>query len=169
MVLRNPAEVNYRAVRDMGLAAWFGSSLMGLAGLVAASESQQDPATRHRVLDAGWKGSRGLLAGSVAAYVLGTGLVRFDGQILDKNNNPRWMTEGVEDPARTAVLITALTAAIWAKRTRAKGTKLYKKHGRGAVERAERLRRRSHALHTVVPAATGWLLYSHLKQDMRRR
>lgn len=169
MVFRNPAELNYRAVRNMGLAAWFGSSLMGLSGLVAASNSQQEPGDRHRVLDAGWKGSRGLLAGSVAAYLFGTGLVRFDGDVFDKDNRPRWMSEGVDDPVRTAVTITALAAALGAKSMRARGTKLYNKRGREAVEKAERLRRKSHALHAIVPAATGWLLYSHLKDDMRGR
>ena len=169
MVFRNPSEVNYRAVRDMGLAAWFGSSLMGLAGLVPASKSQDDPGDRHRVLDAGWKGSRGLLTGAIGAYIVGTGLVRFDGKMLDPQGNPLWVQKGVEDPARTAVTVTALVAAVGAKRLRAKGTKLYKKHGRGAVDKAERLRKQSHLLHSVVPAATGWLLYSHLKQDMRRR
>ncbi len=169
MVFRNPAEVNYRAVRDMGLAAWFGGSLMGLAGLVSASKSQQDPGERHHVLDAGWKGSRWFLAGAITAYLVGTGLVRFDGEMLGRNNVPRWIQEGPENPARTATTIVALLAAVGAKWLRAEGTKLYMNQGSAAVDQAERLRKQAHALHAVVPAATGWLLYSHLKQDMRRR
>ncbi|MDR7299895.1 hypothetical protein [Haloactinomyces albus] len=171
MIFRNPAEVNYRAIRDMGLAAWFGSSLMGLAGLVPASESQPDAATRHRVLDAGWKGSRGLVAGSVTAYLAGTGLVRFQGKAFTANGVPRWITEGVENKARTAVTVVALSAAITAKRLRAEGSKLHDQHsGEGvAMEQAEKLRKMAHTMHVIVPAATGYLLYSHLKQDMRRK
>jgi hypothetical protein len=171
MVFRNPRELNYRAVRDMGLAAWFGGSLMNLAGLVAASESQPDPVQRQRVLDAGLVGSRGLVTGAVTAYLVGTGLVRFDGKILGADWVPKWVTAGVESKARTTVTIVALTAAIGAKRLRDKATKIYEQHGKDdrAVQQAEQLRRRSHVLHVVVPAATGWLLFSHLKQDMRRR
>ena len=171
MLFRNPAEVNYRAVRDMGLAAWFGGSLMGLAGLAAASESQPDAASRHRVLDAGWKGGRGLIAGSVTAYLAGTGLVRFNGKALEKNGVPKWISEGVEDPIRTGVTVVALGAAVTAKRLRAKGSRLYQQHaGEAAAEQhAEKLRRTAHVMHVIVPAATGYLLYSHLKQDMRRK
>jgi hypothetical protein len=171
VVFRNPPEVNYRAVRDMGLAAWFGGSLMNLAGLVPASESQPDPAQRHRVLDAGLRGSRGLVTGAVTAYLLGTGLVRFDGSPFDANGVPKWATHGVESSARTAVTVVALGAAIAAKRLRDKSAKLFESQQSdpGAVQQAERLRKRAHAMHVVVPAATGWLMYSHLKQDMRRQ
>jgi hypothetical protein len=171
VVFRNPPEVNYRAVRDMGLAAWFGGSLMNLAGLVPASESQPDPVQRHRVLDAGLRGSRGLVTAAVAAYLFGTGLVRFDGRPFDANGVPQWIAHGVESQARTAVTVVALGAAITAKRLRDKGAKLFESQpaDSGAVQQAEQLRKRAHMMHVIVPAATGWLLYSHLKQDMRRR
>jgi hypothetical protein len=171
VIFRNPPDINYRAVRDMGLAAWFGGSLMNLAGLVPASESQPDPEQRHRVLDAGLRGSRGLLTGAISAYLLGTGLVRFDGRPFDANGAPKWIASGVESAPRTAVTVVALCAALTAKRLRDKSAKILESQrtDSGAVEEAEKLRMKAHLMHVVVPAATGWLLYSHLKQDMLRK
>lgn len=74
----------------------------------------------------------------------------------------------MESPARTAVTVVALVAAVTAKRLRDRAGKIHEssRDDREAVEQAERLRMRGHLMHVIVPAATGWLLYSHLKQDM---
>jgi hypothetical protein len=75
-VFDSPAEVNYRAIRDMGLAAWWGGSL---AGLAPASQSLPAPREQYEVLDTAMRGARGLMAGSALAYTVGTSLVHFDG------------------------------------------------------------------------------------------
>lgn len=164
----NNPEADYRAVRDMGLAAWWGASLMGLAGLVPASETQPDQVGKHRVLDAGWRGSRPFLAGAIGSYVLGVGLVRFDGKPLESNGTPRWITEGVESGARTVALVTALGAAIAAGKLRDKEGKIYEQQrvpDAAALAKADKLRKSSDMLHAVVPAALGWLMFSHIKED----
>lgn len=43
-----------RSMHDLGLAAWFGGSLMGAVGLNGASEEVADPKDRIRVGNAGW-------------------------------------------------------------------------------------------------------------------
>jgi uncharacterized membrane protein len=43
-----------RTVHDLGLAAWFGGSLMGAIGLNGASKEVDDPRQRARVANAGW-------------------------------------------------------------------------------------------------------------------
>ncbi|MDN5750526.1 MAG: hypothetical protein L0H64_18790 [Pseudonocardia sp.] len=171
MITRNRPEVNFRAIRDMGLAAWFGGSLMNLAGLVPASESQPDPVQRHRVYDAGMRGGRGLLTGSVAAYLVGTGMVRFDGKVMGRNGVPRWVEEGVEDKTRTALTVVALGSAVVARTLRDRATKKLDQQGADGktLQEVEHLRRSGHVFHAIVPAAVGALMYSHLKQDMRRR
>lgn len=166
-MFNNPAHVDYRAVRDMGLAAWWGGSLMGLAGLVPASQTQRDPAAKHKVYDAGWRGSRGFLTGAITAYVLGTGLVRFDGKPFESNGKPRWISEGVESVPRAVALSAALAAAITAKRLRDKEGKIYEQPAptHEDIARAGQLRARAHTYHALVPVALGWLLFSHLKED----
>ena len=43
-----------RAMHDIGLAAWFGGSLMGAIGVNGAAADVDDPRQRARVADAGW-------------------------------------------------------------------------------------------------------------------
>jgi len=43
-----------RALHDIGLAGWFGGSLMGSVGLNGASDEVADPKDRVRVANAGW-------------------------------------------------------------------------------------------------------------------
>jgi hypothetical protein len=43
-----------RALHDVGLATWFGGSLMGAAGVNRAATAVEDPAQRLRVANAGW-------------------------------------------------------------------------------------------------------------------
>ncbi|MCZ2803538.1 hypothetical protein O2W18_00290 [Modestobacter sp. VKM Ac-2983] len=179
---------NYRAIRDMGLAAWWGSSLAALGSLLrGVGGAIDDPADRARVLDAGWKASRGLTAGAVTAYVWGTSMVRYDGAPFD-NGVPKWINDGPEDAMRATLTGVALGASVAAMKARTKGNKIYAKRAAtvtavggpagtatGTVvtltpeerERAERLERIGHAWHVVVPAAVGALMFSHLKQDMR--
>jgi hypothetical protein len=191
-VTKSRAQINYRAIRNMGLAAWWGSSLMGLGSLLrGVGGAIDDPVERARVVDAGWKASRGLTAGAVTAYVVGVGLVRYDGKPLD-NGVPRWLTDGPESPLRACLTATALGAAVAARKAREKGDRMLQQGGQGSggagpagqgsaggsagtsvqpspqsLQEAQRLDRIGHALHVVVPAATGWLIYSHLKQDMQ--
>ena len=43
-----------RTMHDLGLAAWFGGSLMGAIGLNGAASDVDDPQQRARVANAGW-------------------------------------------------------------------------------------------------------------------
>lgn len=169
MAFRNPPEVNFRAIRDMGLAAWFGSSLMGLDILThGVSNALDDPVQRSKVIDAGWRGSRGLTAGAVTAYVVGTGLVRYEGKPFN-GAVPRWISEGPDSPVRAALTGAALFASLVARDVRHRGDKLLQQRGRYSSEardKARNMERMGHLLHAFVPAATGALLFSHLKQDM---
>jgi len=165
---RNPPETNYRALRNMGLAAWWGGSLGTLASLMGAARSQKDPVDHFRVLNEGLTASRGLQAGAVTAYLLGTTLVHFGPKPLGDNYVPRWITEGVEDKARSLVTAGALAAAVGAKQLRAKEGELHESGpDQGGGDKAESLRTQARVLHALVPSLTGWLMYSHLKQDMR--
>ena len=43
-----------RSLHDLGLAAWFGGSLMGATGVNGAAAVVQDPTQRLRVANTGW-------------------------------------------------------------------------------------------------------------------
>src|SRR5437588_9319054 len=43
-----------RAMHDVGLAAWFGGSLMGAIGVNGAASEVDDPHQRARIANAGW-------------------------------------------------------------------------------------------------------------------
>ncbi|CAN5298185.1 hypothetical protein BH20ACT9_BH20ACT9_10880 [soil metagenome] len=61
-----------RSLNDVGLAAWFGGSLMGAVGLNGATQEVSDPRERTRVANAGWGRWQPLNAGAVGAYLLGS-------------------------------------------------------------------------------------------------
>ena len=60
-----------RTVRDLGLANWFGGSLMGAVGLNASAGAVSDPRQRSRVPRAGWQRWTPLEAAGILAVVAG--------------------------------------------------------------------------------------------------
>lgn len=61
-----------RSLNDLGLAAWFGGSLMGAVGLNGATREVSDPRERTRVANEGWGRWQPLNAAAVGAYLLGS-------------------------------------------------------------------------------------------------
>lgn len=60
-----------RSLHDMGLAAWFGGSLMGAVGLNGASAEAGDPVERTRVANAGWGRWMPVNAAAIGTHLLG--------------------------------------------------------------------------------------------------
>ncbi|WP_432477982.1 hypothetical protein [Nocardioides sp. GXQ0305] len=91
-----------RSLHDVGLAAWFGSSLMGAVGLNGAAAAAHDPQERLRLAGIGWKKWQPFDAAAVGAHLVGgTGLLA--------TNKARIATQ----PGARAVTVvkTALTGA----------------------------------------------------------
>jgi hypothetical protein len=64
-----------RAMHDLGLAAWFGGSLMGTAGLNAAAEEAATQTTTTRMASAGWAKWTPINAAAIGVHLIGaTGL-----------------------------------------------------------------------------------------------
>ncbi|PVZ05852.1 hypothetical protein [Actinomycetospora cinnamomea] len=59
------------ALHDVGLAAWFGGSLFGLAGLNAAAEEAGDRRTADRVSSIGWAKWSPVNFAAIAAHTIG--------------------------------------------------------------------------------------------------
>lgn len=91
-----------RSLHDLGLAAWFGGTLMGAVGLNGASTDVADPMDRSRVAAAGWSRWSPLNAVAIGAYAIGgAGLLRANRLRLAHQSGVR----------SSSVVKTALTGA----------------------------------------------------------
>jgi hypothetical protein len=91
-----------RTLHDLGLAAWFGGSLMGAAGLNGAAAVVEDPTQRLRVANSGWARWTPLNLAGIAAHLAG-------GAVLTGANKGR--LAGQQGVATVSTLKTALTVA----------------------------------------------------------
>lgn len=64
-------DTTFRTLHDIGLAAWFGGSLFGVAGLNAAAEEAQDQRTTARVASVGWAKWAPVNAVALGAHLVG--------------------------------------------------------------------------------------------------
>jgi len=97
-----------RSLHDLGLAAWFGGSLMGAVGLNGATAEARNPTERTRLSSIGWdRWAPVQIAALVAHGVGGVGLIL--------GNKERLMKQG-ESRSNTAVktVITGLAGAAYA-------------------------------------------------------
>ena len=91
-----------RSLHDVGLATWFGGSLMGAVGLNGAAASLVDPAERSAAATVGWNRWAPVNAAAVGAHLIGAV------QLLRTERGRIRRQDGV---AKSSVIKTALTAA----------------------------------------------------------
>ena len=91
-----------RTMHDVGLAAWFGGSLMGAVGLNGASSEVSDPTDRARVANSGWGRWTPVNAAAIGAHVLGA---------LKLTTANKGRIVGQEGVASTSALKAGMTAA----------------------------------------------------------
>jgi hypothetical protein len=91
-----------RSLHDLGLAAWFGGSLMGAVGLNGAAGEVEEPKQRLRVANAGWNRWTPVNLAAIAAHVAG-------GTVLLGANKGRVASQ--QGVAQATVAKTALTGA----------------------------------------------------------
>jgi hypothetical protein len=100
-----------RSLHDLGLAAWFGGSLMGAVGLNGAAAVVDQPQQRLRVANAGWARWTPVNLVGIAAHLAG-------GVVLLAGNKGRLATQrGVASAtvAKAAVTVLALAATAWSR------------------------------------------------------
>ncbi len=89
------------ALHDIGLAAWFGGSLMGAIGVNGAAADVDDPRQRARVANAGWNRWTPFNALAIGAHLVG-------GAQLMKENKGRVATQkGVLANTNVKLALTA--------------------------------------------------------------
>ena len=91
-----------RTLHDLGLAAWFGGSLMGATGVNGAAAAVQDPTKRLRVANTGWARWTPLNLAGIAAHLAG-------GAVLTGANKGRMASQ--QGVAAASTIKTALTVA----------------------------------------------------------
>jgi hypothetical protein len=161
-----------RTMHDLGLAAWFGGSLMGATGVNGAAAVVQDPTQRLRVANSGWARWTPLNLVGIAAHLAG-------GAVLTGANKGR--LAGQRGVATAGTVKTALTVA-------ALGTTAYARVLGKRLERAgdvpveggttpnpatpdavTRAQRQLTALQWVIPVLTGAVLVVNARMGEQQR
>jgi hypothetical protein len=161
-----------RSLHDLGLATWFGGSLMGAVGLNGAAAQVQEPKQRLRVANAGWNRWTPVNLAGITAHLAG-GTV-----LLGANKGRVASQQGVAQAtvAKTALTGAALAATAW---SRALGAKL-DQAGEVPVEGGTDLsgdtpedvakaQRQLKVLQWVIPALTGAVLVLNARMGEQQR
>jgi hypothetical protein len=160
-----------RTLHDVGLAAWFGGSLMGAVGLNGAAAAVDDPRERTRVSSVGWSRWSPVEIVAVGTHVVGST------QLLFGNKGRTFGQAGVGSTSavKTGLLAAALVATAAAElEGRKVGTA--QPPSRGATEPSAATpddvaaaQRRLKVLQWVVPALTGALLVINARMGEQQR
>jgi hypothetical protein len=161
-----------RSLHDVGLAAWFGGSLMGAVGLNAAAVQVEEPKQRLRVANSGWNRWTPVNLAGIAAHLAG-------GAVLLAANKGRLASQ--QGVGRATVIKTALTGAALAATawSRALGAEL-DEAGEVPVEGGTEpsvdtpedvatAQRRLKVLQWVIPALTGAVLVVNVRMGEQQR
>jgi hypothetical protein len=161
-----------RSLHDVGLATWFGGSLMGAVGLNGAAADVEEPKQRLRVANAGWNRWTPVNLAGIAAHVAGGAV------LLGANKGRVASQQGV---ARATVVKTALTGAALAATawSRALGAKLDQADSvpveggtdpsTDTPEDVAKAQRQLKVLQWVIPALTGAVLVLNARMGEQQR
>ena len=161
-----------RSLHDVGLAAWFGGSLMGAVGLNGAAATVDQPQQRLQVANAGWARWTPVNLAGIAAHLAG-------GTILLAANKGRVASQrGVATATITKTALTglALAATAW---SRMLGAKLEQADGApvedgatptsGTPVQAAKAQRQLTVLQWAIPALTGATLAVNAQMGEQQR
>ena len=160
------------AMHDLGLAAWFGGSLMGAIGVNGAAADVDDPRQRARVANAGWARWTPFNAVAIGAHLIG------GAQLLKANKGRVATQKGVlaNTNAKMALTAGALAATGYA---RVLGKKMQKAGdvpvagGTNATAstppEVAKAQKQLNALQWAIPGLTGAMLASSSLHEEQQR
>ncbi len=161
-----------RALHDVGLAAWFGGSLMGAVGVNGAAAEAESPSERSKVANAGWARWTPVNLAAIAAHLAG-------GAMLTGGNRKRLAAQagvGQASTVKTALTGAALVATGW---SRVLGQKVMNagtppvegatEPGPATPDDVAAAQRQLKALQWVIPALTGALLVVNARMGEQQR
>jgi hypothetical protein len=161
-----------RSLHDLGLATWFGGSLMGAVGLNGAAAEVEEPKQRLRVANAGWNRWTPVNLAGIAAHVVG-GTV-----LLGANKGRVAGQQGVAQAtvAKTALTGAALAATAWSRALGAKLNQAGEVPVEGGTEPSgetpgdvAKAQRQLKVLQWVIPALTGAVLVLNARMGEQQR
>jgi hypothetical protein len=161
-----------RSMHDVGLAAWFGGSLMGAVGLNGAAAQARDPRERLSLSSAGWGRWAPVNAGAIAVHAIGgLGLIGGNKTRLRTQSQARGNTVVKAALTGVAVAATAYSGMLGRKVSR-----LSHEGGAGATEPASTsspeltaAQKQLRAMQWAIPALTGTLVVLGADQGEQQR
>jgi hypothetical protein len=161
-----------RSLHDLGLAAWFGGSLMGAVGLNGAAAEVEEPKQRLRVATAGWNRWTPVNLAGIAAHVAGGAV------LLGANKGRVASQQGVAQATvvKTALTGAALAATAWSRALGAKLDEAGEVPVEGGTdssidtpEDVAKAQRQLTALQWVIPVLTGAVLVLNARMGEQQR
>jgi hypothetical protein len=161
-----------RSLHDLGLATWFGGSLMGAVGLNGAAAQVEEPKQRLRVATAGWNRWTPVNLAGIAAHVVGGAV------LLGANTGRVASQQGVAQAtvAKTALTGAALAATAWSRALGAKLNQAGEVPVEGGTdpsidtpEDVAKAQRQLKVLQWVIPALTGAVLVLNARMGEQQR
>jgi hypothetical protein len=161
-----------RSLHDLGLATWFGGSLMGAVGLNGAAAQVEEPKQRLRVANSGWNRWTPVNLAGIAAHVAG-GLI-----LLGANKGRVASQQGVGQATvvKTALTGAALAATAWARALGAKLDEAGEVPVEGGTEPSSdtpedvaKAQRQLKVLQWAIPALTGAVLVLNARMGEQQR
>ena len=161
-----------RSMHDLGLAAWFGGSLMGAVGVNGATAQAKDPQERTRLSSLGWARWTPVQVAAVATHAIGSiGLIAA--------NSKRVATDpgsAVNTKVKLCLTIAAAGVTLYSGVLGAKVKAMQDEGARGATEPAPgadpalaSAQRQLKALQWAIPGLTGVLVVLGAQQGEQQR
>jgi hypothetical protein len=161
-----------RSLHDLGLATWFGGSLMGAVGLNGAAAEAEEPKQRLRVATAGWNRWTPVNLAGIAAHLAGGAV------LLGANKGRVARQPGVAQATvvKTALTGAALAATAWSRALGAKLDQAGEVPVNGGTdpsidtpEDVAKAQRQLKVLQWAIPALTGAVLVLNARMGEQQR
>lgn len=161
-----------RSLHDLGLAAWFGGSLMGAVGVNGAVSEAHDPKERARLASSAWARWAPLNAAAIGVHLLGGALIVKENRhrLAGQQGVAAWSTAKLALTG-CAVAATALSGALGTKvasagEVDAEGATSPSTQTPGDVSAAQR---KLAVLQWTIPALTGGIVVSNAVMGEQQR
>lgn len=161
-----------RSMHDVGLASWFGGSLMGAVGLNGATAKAKDATERTRLSALGWKLWSPVAAGSIAVHAIGgAGLIASNRRRVKQQDGALANTAIKTAITLAAAGLTAYSGILGRKveEQSHQGARGATEPHAGASDELAAAQKQLQVIQWAIPALTGSLLVLGAQQGEQQR